>query len=272
MTTVLEMDRVSFSYGRGAPAALTEVSLTIGRGERVALLGHNGAGKSTLMRLVTGLARAGSGTIRLNGADTRGQAPEQLALSIGSLFQHADQQLFARTVQDDVAFGPRVQGVAPDVVDQRVARALTELGLEALANEHPYDLPPPHRKLAALAGALALDPMLLLLDEPTAGLDRALRDRVTAALAARAQAGVAVLVITHDLGFAVETVERALVLERGWLACDLGLAALLADAERVAALGLVRPPLAEAAARLRLPGSPLVEAEFARTLAQRCRG
>jgi energy-coupling factor transporter ATP-binding protein EcfA2 len=112
-------------------------------------------------------------------------------------------------------------------VATRVARALAGLGLEAVADQHPYDLPPPMRKLAALAGALALEPVLLLLDEPTAGLDHRARTRVTETLAERAAAGAALLVITHDLGFAAETLDRALVLERGRLAADAPLADLL---------------------------------------------
>ena len=140
-----------------------------------------------------------------------------------------------------------------------------------MAGEHPYDLPPPWRKLAALAGALALEPALLVLDEPTAGLDRRARDRVAAALATRAERGAALLVVTHDLGFAAETLDRALVLERGRLAWDAPIAGLLADAERLEGLGLVAPPLARLSHALALPGRPVREREVARALAERCR-
>jgi energy-coupling factor transporter ATP-binding protein EcfA2 len=236
----------------------------------VALLGRNGAGKSTLLRLVTGLLHPAAGTVRVGDWDAAARRPDELARRVGSLFQHADQQLFARTVREDVAFG-RGSLVFRAGVASRVARALAGLGLEAVADQHPYDLPPPMRKLAALAGALALEPVLLLLDEPTAGLDRRARTRVTETLAERAAAGAALLVITHDLGFAAETLDRALVLERGRLAADAPLADLLTAGAGLAAWGLAAPPLAELSAALRLPGRPLRAREVAHALAERCR-
>jgi len=269
VTDALRLEEVSFSYA-GRPA-LIGVSFALAAGARAALVGHNGAGKSTLMRLVTGLLRPAAGTVWVGDWIASDRRPDELARRVGSLFQHADQQLFARTVQEDVAFGPRAIGVAEPEVATRVTRALTALGLESVADQHPYDLPPSVRKLAALAGALALEPGLLLLDEPTAGLDRRARTRVTQALADRAATGAALLVITHDLGFAVETLDRALVLARGRLAGDAPLADLLAAKDGLAPWGLVAPPLAELSAALRLPGRPLRERDVARALAERCR-
>lgn len=266
LTVALRLDHVSFSYG--IVPALTDVSFTLRPGERVALLGRNGAGKSTLMRLVTGLARPREGTVCVADWDTRDVTPDQLAQRVGSVFQHADQQLFARTVEDDVAFGPRAVGLAPADVSARVARALDALGLVALARDHPYDLPPALRKLAALAGALALDPAVLVLDEPTAGLDRTLRERVARALLERADRGAALLLITHDLTFAAEVLDRALVLDRGRLACDEALAGLLTDATRLEVLGLAPPPVAELSTALHLPGRPVRAADAAKMLAR----
>ena len=268
LTAALRCDRVSFSYG--AVRALADVSLALAPGERVALLGRNGAGKSTLVRLVTGLARPGpgAGAIWVGDWDTREVTPDQLARRVGSVFQHADQQLFARTVEDDVAFGPRSVGLAPADVAGRVARALTALELTAHARDHPYDLPPALRKLAALAGALALEPSLLVLDEPTAGLDRALRARVAGALLERSAEGAALLVVTHDLAFAAEVLDRGLVLDRGRLADDESLAGLLTDATRLEALGLVPPPVAALSTALDLPGRPVRAADAARMLAR----
>jgi len=261
----LRLDGVSFAYG--AVPALAGVSFTLAPGERAALLGRNGAGKSTLVRLVTGLLRPAEGRLWVGDWDTRRRAPEELARRVGSVFQHADQQLFARTVRDDVSFGPRALGLAEREVEERVARALAALDLAAHAAHHPYDLPSAFRKLAALAGALALEPELLVLDEPTAGLDRALRARVTRALLERAVGGTALLVVTHDLGFAAETLERALVLDRGRLACDEPLADLLTAVERLEALGLAPPAVAALSLALGLPGRPVREADAARALA-----
>ncbi|PYP48069.1 MAG: hypothetical protein DMD42_01745, partial [Gemmatimonadetes bacterium] len=154
----LRLDDVSFSYG--SVPALERVSFSVAPGERVALLGRNGAGKSTLVRLVAGLQRPDEGTLWVGDWDTRDCVPEQLAWRVGSVFQHADQQLFARTVRDDVSFGPRSLGVGEREVERRTAHALEDLDLTAHAGHHPYDLPPALRKLAALAGALALEPAL----------------------------------------------------------------------------------------------------------------
>jgi len=266
LTAALRCDRVSFSYG--AVRALADVSLAVAAGERVALLGRNGAGKSTLVRLVTGLARPAAGTIWVGDWDTRDVTPDQLARRVGSVFQHADQQLFARTVEDDVAFGPRSVGLPPADVAGRVARALAALELSVHARDHPYDLPPAFRKLAALAGALALEPALLVLDEPTAGLDRALRARVGRALLERSTEGAALLVVTHDLTFAAEVLDRGLVLDCGRLADDESLAGLLTDATRLEALGLVPPPVAALSTALDLPGRPIRAADAARMLAR----
>jgi energy-coupling factor transporter ATP-binding protein EcfA2 len=269
VTAALHFEHVSFAYG--AAPTLDGISFALGPGERVALLGRNGAGKSTLMKLVTGLLRPRAGVVRVGDWDTAECRPEQLARRVGSLFQHADQQLFARTVADDVAFGPRATGVAEPDVAGRVARALAAVGLEAAAGVHPYDLPPAHRKLAALAGVLALESSLLVLDEPTAGLDRRSRARVTAAVAQAAARGAAVLVITHDLGFAAETLDRALVLEAGRLVRDGPLASLLFEPAPLEPLGLVAPPVARLSAALALPDRPVTEADVARALARRCR-
>lgn len=265
MTAALDFAAVSFAYGERI--ALAGVSFSLQPGERAALVGHNGAGKSTLLRLVTGLLKPTAGTVRVGDWDTRARRPEELARRVGSLFQHADQQLFARTVREDVAFGPRALGVPASEAAHHVARALGALGLEAVAGEHPYDLPGPERKLAALAGALALEPSLLVLDEPTAGLDRRARARVAAALEGRAAEGATLLVITHDLEFAAEALDRGLVLDHGRLAFDSPLSDLLGSGSRLDGLGLSPPPLARLSAALGLPGCPIRARDVASGLA-----
>ena len=262
----LRCDAVSFAYG--AASALDGVSFTLAPGERAALLGRNGAGKSTLLKLITGLLQPTAGTVWVGDWETRGRAPEELARRVGSVFQHADQQLFGRTVRDDVSFGPRVLGLAAPECARRTTAALAALGLEPSADHHPYDLPPAFRKLAALAGALALEPQLLVLDEPTAGLDRAVCARVTRALSERAASGTALLVVTHDLGFAAEALERGLVLDRGRLAYDEPLASLLPARDRLEPLGLTSPAVATLSVALDLPGRPVRAADAARALAR----
>jgi energy-coupling factor transport system ATP-binding protein len=255
MTPALSCERVSFAYG-GRPA-LRDVSCVVAPGEAVALIGRNGAGKTTLTRLIAGLERADTGAVRVGDWDAARHRPDELARRVAVVFQHADQQLFARAVRDDVAFGPRALGVPRREAAARVEAALVELQLEDVANEHPYDLPAPLRKLAALAGALALAPALLVLDEPTAGLDRALRARVARVIRARSAAGCAVLVVTHDIAFAAETLDRTLALDGGALAFDGATAELCRDPARLRVLGLREPPVAALSRTLELPGRPV---------------
>jgi energy-coupling factor transport system ATP-binding protein len=255
MTPVLSCDRVSFAYG-GRPV-LRDVSCVVAPGEAVAVIGRNGAGKTTLTRLIAGLERARTGTVWVGGRDAARHRADELARRVAVVFQHADQQLFARTVREDVAFGPRALGVPHRETAIRVAAALAELRLDDVAHEHPYDLPAPMRKLAALAGALALAPVLLVLDEPTAGLDRTLRARVANVIRNRRAAGCAVLVVTHDIAFAAETLDRALVLDGGAVAFDGAIAELCRDPVRLRALGLREPPVAALSRTLDLPGRPV---------------
>ncbi|MBI4542197.1 MAG: ABC transporter ATP-binding protein [Gemmatimonadetes bacterium] len=256
----VRLDGVDFAYG--AREALRDVTLRIEAGEAVALLGPNGAGKTTLTRLVIGLARPRAGLVRVGDWEVPGKRPDEMARRVGYVFQHSDQQLFARTVAADVAFGPRQLGRAAD----GVRAALLELGLEGLAAAHPYDLPAPMRKVVALAGVLAMEPGVLVLDEPTTGLDRAGRDRVIRALRRRHEAGVTVLSVSHDLAFVAEAAERVVVLRDGRVVADASARALLRDEAALAALGLRLPPAAALGLALDLPGAPIRMAECAAVL------
>jgi energy-coupling factor transporter ATP-binding protein EcfA2 len=251
--TPLMMESVGFHYG-GDPV-LHEVSLRVEAGEGVALLGPNGAGKTTLTRLAMALRHPTAGRVVTAGRDTDGRRPEDLADVAGYLFQHPAAQLFERTVRAEIAFGPERLGWPAVQVEEAVASVLDELGLESLAGLHPYDLPEPTRRLVALGAALVSGPLLLLLDEPTAGLDRAARARVAGVVHARRAAGTAVLAVTHDLGFAVEALDRAVVLERGRVSED---APLLGVVGRHPAFPA--PPLLALSRRLGLRGvRPAVE-------------
>lgn len=251
---------VRFAYG-GAEA-LRGVSLDVPAGAALAILGPNGAGKTTLTRMLIGLLRPRAGRVTVGEWNVAAKRPDEMATRVGYVFQHADQQLFERTVRRDVAFGPGRLGRSGEGVE----RALEELGLLAAAESHPYDLPAPARKLVALAGVLAMDPRVLVLDEPTAGLDRAGRDRVIAALRRRAAAGVTAIVVSHDLAFVAEVAERVVVLREGTVAADAPARTLLSDAAALAPLGLEPPPAAALGAALKLPGAPVRVEECAAAL------
>ena len=238
---------VRHAYSEGAGAVLDGVSFEVARGEGVALFGANGAGKTTLLRLAMGLAKGASGTVELGGIRSGESDPEDLAAMAGYLFQQPESQLFERTVEREIGFGPRCLGWDAGRVAAAVGESLEAVGLGGLAGEHPYDLPAPHRRLVALAAVIASDPPLLLLDEPTAGLDRDSRAIVRRVVLARRAAGAAVLAVTHDGDFALEALDRGLVLERGRIVSQGPITGLLG---RRGAPPL--PPTARLAARLGL--------------------
>ncbi len=202
--------------GYGGPDVLHDVSLGIEAGESVALLGPNGAGKTTLTRMLMGLVRPLAGRVSVGDQDVAAMRPDQMAHRVGYAFQHADQQLFARTVRDDVAFGPRRLGLGTAGVDA----LLEELELGSVGDRHPYDLPAPLRKLVSLAGVLAMRPSVLVLDEPTAGFDRELRALVAGVVRRRLADGVTVLCVSHDLAFVAAVARREVVLDAGRVAAD----------------------------------------------------
>ena len=177
--------------------------------------GSSGFGASTGKSLTATSSGEAAKSVASAGTLT-GRRPDEMARRVGYVFQHADQQLFERTVRRDVAFGPR----RLDLGTAGVGGVLDELGLLAAADVHPYDLPAPLRKQVALAGVLAMEPGVLVLDEPTAGLDRAGRDRVVAALRRRVEGGVTVVLVSHDVAFVAEVAERVVVLREGLVEMD----------------------------------------------------
>ena len=249
-TPLLECRDVHFAY-RDGPAVLRGVSVAVHAGEAVGVFGANGAGKSTLLRLAMALDHPTSGSVTVRGLETRGRHPEELAPAVGFLFQQPERQLFSASVRAECAVGPRLAGWSSARVHEAVGAVLAELGLDDVADEHPYDLPAPRRRLVALAAVMATDPELLLLDEPTAALDGASRSRVAAVVRARVARGRAVVAITHDASFAHEALDRALWLHDGQIARDGATRSILTagghdlPATLLAALALDLPPGAD---------------------------
>ncbi|HET7024421.1 MAG TPA: ABC transporter ATP-binding protein [Gemmatimonadales bacterium] len=253
-------------FGYAERETLAGVSFEVAAGEGVALLGPNGAGKTTLLRLLMAFQQPRAGTVEIGGRSTRGLHPEDLTGTVGFLFQRPEDQLFRRTVRDDVRFGPETLRWDAARIDAAVERSLEELDLQDVAALHPYDLPLPRRRLVALAGVLALEPGLLLLDEPTATLDRSARARVVTALRARRSRGTAIIAVTHDPGFAVELCDRAIALDGG---------RVVADAPTDQVLGrpglAPLPPGAALIRRLDAPTRSLRWDDLVDALAVRCR-
>jgi cobalt/nickel transport system ATP-binding protein len=213
---LLELDQVSYGYGPDIPA-LTRLSLTVLAGQRVALLGANGCGKSTLLKLLAGLLFPQAGTYRAFGREitepllSRSPFGLYFRKAVGIVFQNPEAQLFNPTVEDEIAFGPAQLLDSPTLIRERVQAALHLFGLVSLATRPPFALSGGEKKKVALAAVLVMDPEVLLLDEPTAGLDpRSSRTLVDLILQAQG-AGTTVLTATHDLHIVPEIADRVLV-------------------------------------------------------------
>jgi energy-coupling factor transport system ATP-binding protein len=225
---ILSVEAVSYEYDGGA-GALREVSLLIRPGEFIALIGQNGSGKTTLAKHLNGLLHPLCGTVRLRGEDVRRLPLNRVAADVGYVFQNPDHQIFASTVWDEVAFGLRNFGVAAADVDARVRRALDEVGLSGVDREDPFLLGKGQRQRLAVASLLVLEPSVLVLDEPTTGLDYAEQRRMMGLLGRLHAAGRTLVVITHSPWVVAEYAERAVLMQGGRVRFDGGLRALFAE-------------------------------------------
>jgi energy-coupling factor transport system ATP-binding protein len=215
----LAVEDVAHVYPGGV-RALDSVSLRIGPGETVALVGQNGSGKTTLARHLNGLLRPTSGRVMVGGADAAGQRVARLAAQVGLVFQDPDRQIFSGTVRKEVEFGPRNVGLRGAALDEAVAGALVAVGLQGEDLTNPYDLGAARRKLLAVASVLAMQTPILVLDEPTTGQDRAGVARIRDVVAAVSGEGRTVIAISHDLRFVAETFGRVVVLRAGRVILD----------------------------------------------------
>ncbi len=248
--------------------AVRGVSLVIEPGETVAVLGQNGSGKTTLVKHLNGLLRPAQGRVLLDGQPTQERTIAQLAATVGFVFQNPDEQLFERSVEREVSFGPRNLGVPAATVAERITSSLAAVGLLAERATNPYDLDLSRRKLVALAGVLAMDPAVLVLDEPTTGQDAEGVERVGAVVEAMRLAGRTVVAITHDMEFAASHFGRIVILREGIVVADGPPEQVFAPAglDLLASTGLTPPPAARVAALMGLEVVPLDADELLRAL------
>jgi energy-coupling factor transport system ATP-binding protein len=250
----VDVSAVRFAYPGGA-RALDGVSLAVPRGQFIAIVGPNGGGKSTLARQLNGLLRPQQGTVALNGWPTAGRPVGELARTVGYVFQNPDHQIFAPSVREEVAFGPRNLGLAGPALAQQVQEALAAFDLSAVSETPPAVLGYGLRRLVTLASVWAMQPPIWLLDEPTTGLDayftRLLMDR----LHTLHQAGHTILFITHDLKLAAQA-QRVVAISQGRVVLDGPPSVVLAGGATLEAAGLRPPPIARLAALLAPHGFP----------------
>jgi energy-coupling factor transport system ATP-binding protein len=260
-TPAVAIDGLGFVYPDGT-RALTGVTLSIPRGQRVAIVGQNGSGKSTLVRQLNGLLRPTEGRVLIVGRDTTGRHVAQLAAEVGLAFQNPDRQIFAGRVRREVEFGPRNLGLRGAALDAAVTGALETTGLTQQAEANPYDLGYSRRKLLALASVLAMGTPIVVLDEPTTGQDARGVARVQGIVTDLAAAGRTVVGISHDMRFVAESFERVIVLRAGQLILDGSPQEVFAEANWPSlASTYLEPPLpARVGAVLRLGSTPTTAA------------
>ena len=238
----------------GGRAALAGVDLAVERGSRLALVGQNGSGKTTLAKHLVGLLRPTRGAVFIDGVDAARRSIGELASTVGYVFQNPDHQIFAPSVWEELAWGPRQLGVSEAEIGARVDEALDLLGLTAHRDDPPAALGYGLRRLVGLAGVLTSRPRVLVLDEPFAGLDWRAGARILDRLSELNRAGCTVLLITHDMRIVAEFATRVVALAGGRVAADTTPRELFARPDLPAEAGLVRPRIAELARRLRPRG------------------
>lgn len=219
---VLETKDLTYTYGLGTPfekTAVDHVSIGVEKGEFLGIIGHTGSGKSTLIQTLNGLLRPTGGTILLNGKDIWAE-PKKIRgvrFQVGMVFQYPEHQLFEETVLKDICFGPGNMGLSPAEAEKRARQAAEFVGLpEELLQKSPFELSGGQKRRAAIAGVIAMDPDVLILDEPTAGLDPKGRDRLLGQISSyRKKRGNTVLLVSHSMEDVANYADRVLVMNAG---------------------------------------------------------
>lgn len=221
------LDKINYCYSQGTAyqiQALKDINLKIDDGQFIGIIGHTGSGKSTLIQHLNGLIRATSGTIYFNGEDIYADDynMKDLRSQVGLVFQYPEHQLFETTIFDDVCFGPKNQGLDKKTVELRAFEALHNVGFpDELYDQSPFDLSGGQKRRVAIAGVLAMKPQVLILDEPTAGLDPAGRDEILNLIAKmHKELGITVILVSHSMEDVAKYVERIIVMNSGEVMYD----------------------------------------------------
>jgi len=247
-------DRVEYRYPQGGTQALDQVSLEIREGEFIALLGPNGSGKSTLARLINGLLKPTAGRVLVKGRPTTSFSPPEMAKEVGLVFQNPDHQLFARTVEEEVGFGPRMLGLEAKTIRRRVQESLGAVALAGYEKREPFALTKGERQRLAVASMLAARPWLLILDEPTTGLDQGHQRGLLEMLNRLNRQGHTVLIVTHHLWVAAEYCRRCVVLKEGSVWLEGPTRSVFEKEALLKESSLVLPPIVRLSNRLNLGG------------------
>lgn len=255
----ITVENLTYTYSKGMPnetRALEDVSFRLEPGEFAAIIGHTGSGKSTLVQQLNGLLRPDSGKITVGEACITDPSAKmtEVRRKVGLVFQYPEYQLFEETVAKDVAFGPKQVGITGEELEQVVADSirLTGLDYEEVKDRSPFELSGGQKRRVAIAGVLAMKPEILILDEPTAGLDpSAHRDVLDLIRRIHRQEDMTILLVSHNMGDIAELADRVLVMNRGRLVMNGTPAEVFARGEQLREMGLGQPPATEFMERLK---------------------
>ena len=261
MAPILQVNNLQHIYSAGTPfehVALDGVSFCVERGEFVGVIGHTGSGKSTLMQHLNGLLKPTAGTVLLDGKDIweSKEATRQARFKVGLVFQYPEYQLFEETVYKDIAFGPKNMGLSADEIDRRVREAAALVGItEQQLSASPFDLSGGQKRRAAIAGVIAMEPQVLILDEPTAGLDPEGREEILANIQAYRKAkNATIMMVSHSMNDVARITDRLLVLRGAQLAMDAAPETVFSRANELVEMGLDIPEITGVFLRLREMG------------------
>jgi len=246
----IKVSNLTYCYGKGSPfekTALDNVSFEIEKGQFVAIIGHTGSGKSTLVSHLNGLVRPESGSVFIDGEDIfkKGYNLRSVRFKVGLVFQYPEYQLFEETVYDDIAFGPKNMGLGAEEVNERVISAAKALEIRPeLLKKSPFELSGGQKRRVAIAGVIAMQPEVLVLDEPAAGLDPKGRERVMRLISEyREKTGSTVVIVSHSMQTAAKYADKILVLNEGKLAFDCTADELFKKKGELEQIGLALPPI-----------------------------
>ena len=264
MEPILQVKNLNYIYSIGTPfehQALKDVSFCVHRGEFIGIIGHTGSGKSTLMQQLNGLLKPTSGSVILDGQDiwSDKKLTRQARFRVGLVFQYPEYQLFEETVYKDIAFGPGNMGLGKEEIDRRVREAAGFVGLtdEQLLSS-PFDLSGGQKRRVAIAGVIAMEPEVLILDEPTAGLDPAGRAEILGNIESYRKAkNATIMMVSHSMEDVARLTDRLMVMNGSQLAMDGTPGEIFTQAERLVEMGLNIPQVTQVFLRLRKMGLPV---------------
>ena len=264
MEPILQVQNLTHTYSAGTPfehTALENINFTVNRGEFIGIIGHTGSGKSTLMQHLNGLLKPSSGKILLDGKDiwSDKKLTRQARFRVGLVFQYPEYQLFEETVYKDISFGPKNMGLDKNEIDRRVRQAAEFVGLtEQQLQTSPFDLSGGQKRRVAIAGVIAMEPEVLILDEPTAGLDPVGREEILSNIEDYRRAkNATIMMVSHSMNDVARLTDRLLVLNGAHIAMDGTPDEVFRQAEELERIGLDIPQITRVFMRLRSMGLPV---------------